>query len=276
MAEIPQTNNESKVLGAFASALTLFSIALYFTGWIYRWAYFAFFRINILSLDLSTQSFFIVPIQVFFGNWHVFLLTLLLIITSIILVPILLKGTSIRLENSPPKNSRRGNADSFLFLVHNQIIKILNSALLRDLIIVACFLIVLYWIARWQGELNARKDMSNDTSSLPVITLVQPEKGLGIGYSPKDKTYPSLDKVRIIGDVGLFENALRGQEVKILGSSSQIGDWRLLISSKGWLYLFQALQSNSPINRPLILAIREGGGEQLMLLSPSAYAEKSP
>lgn len=276
MAEIPQTNNESKVLGAFASALTLFSIALYFTGWIYRWAYFAFFRINILSLDLSTQSFFIVPIQVFFGNWHVFLLTLLLIITSIILVPILLKGTSIRLENSPPKNSRRGNADSFLFLVHNQIIKILNSPLLRDLMIVACFLIVLYWIARWQGELNARKDMSNDTSSLPVITLVQPEKGLGIGYSPKDKTYPSLDKVRIIGDVGLFENALRGQEVKILGSSSQIGDWRLLISSKGWLYLFQALQSNSPINRPLILAIREGGGEQLMLLSPSAYAEKSP
>jgi hypothetical protein len=276
MAEIPQTNNESKVLGAFASALTLFSIALYFTGWIYRWAYFAFFRINILSLDLSTQSFFIVPIQVFFGNWHVFLLTLLLLITSIILVPILLKGTSIRLENSPPKNSRRGNADSFLFLVHNQIIKILNSQLLRDLMIVACFLIVLYWIARWQGELNARKDMSNDTSSLPVITLVQPEKGLGIGYSPKDKTYPSLDKVRIIGDVGLFENALRGQEVKILGSSSQIGDWRLLISSKGWLYLFQALQSNSPINRPLILAIREGGGEQLMLLSPSAYTEKSP
>ncbi|HEY9830841.1 MAG TPA: hypothetical protein V6D26_09685 [Stenomitos sp.] len=280
MSETPQTTNDSKVLGAFAGAITLFSIALYFTGWIYRWAYFGSFRISILSLDLSTQSFLIVPIQVFLGSWQAFLLTLLsigLILVSIVLVPVLLKWTSMRLENFSSRKNRRGNADNSPNLVHRQIVKSLDSPLLRDLVIVACVLTVLYWIARCQGETDAREAMSNDTSLLPVITLVQPEKGLGLGYSLKDATYSSLDKVRVIGDVGLFENNLRGQEVKIPGSSSQIGDWRLLVSSKGWLYLFQALPPNSdPKNRPLVLAVREGGGEQLMILSPRASKEKSP
>ncbi|WP_414569456.1 hypothetical protein [Nostoc sp. CCY 9925] len=279
MSETSQTTNESKILGAFAGALTLFSIALYFTGWIYRWAYFGSFRINILSLDLPTQSFFIIPIQVFLGSWQAFLLTLLLILGSIVLVPVLLKGTSMRLENFSPRNNRRGNVDSWLSIVHRQIVKSLNSPLLRDLVIVACILTVLFWIARWKGEADAWEAMFNDTSLLPVITLVQPEKGLGLGYSPKDKTYSLSDKVRIIGDVGLFENYLRGSEVKIPGSSSQIGDWRLLVSSKGWLYLFQGLPPNSDPKkrpRPLVLAVREGGGEQLMILSPSASKEKSP
>jgi len=254
MSENPQTTNESKFLGAFAGALTLFSIALYFTGWTYRWVYFGFFQINILSIDLPIESFFIIPIQVFFGSLHAFLSTLLfigLLFVASVLVPVLLNWTS----------QRR--------FAHKQIVESLKSPLLRDLVIVACVLTVLYWIARWQGEADALKAMSNDTSRLPVITLVQTEKGLGLGYSPKDKTYSLSDKVRLIGDVTLFEN-MRGREVKIPSSSSQIGDWRLLVSSKGWLYLFQALPPNSaPKNRPLVLAVREGGGEQLMILSPN-------
>lgn len=235
MSETPQTTNESKVLGAFAGVLTLFSIALYFTGWTYRWAYFGSFRISILSLDLPAQSFLILPIQVFFGSLQAFFLSLLFIgfiLISIVLVPVFLRWTSLKLDNLFQRNNQRRNTDNRPSLLQRQIVKSLNSPLLRDLVIVACVVTLLYWIARSQGEIDAWEAMSNDTSLLPVITLVQPEKGLGLGYSLKDETYSSLDKVRIIGDVGLFKNNLRGQEVKIPGSSSQICDWRLLISSR--------------------------------------------
>ncbi|NJR74465.1 MAG: hypothetical protein HC773_14090 [Scytonema sp. CRU_2_7] len=68
MSNTPQTTSEFKILGAFAGSVGLFSIALYFTGWIYRWAYYGFFRIELNALNLPAQSFFFVPIQVF---WEV-------------------------------------------------------------------------------------------------------------------------------------------------------------------------------------------------------------
>ena len=45
-----------------ASLLTILGVGLYFTGWIYRWAYFAFFKLEVTKLDLPIKSFFIAPI----------------------------------------------------------------------------------------------------------------------------------------------------------------------------------------------------------------------
>ena len=53
--------------------------------------------------------------------------------------------------------------------------------------------------------------------------------------------------------------------------------WRSLIERNGWIYIFQALPSNAtPKQRPLVLAIRESGnGDQLLILSPET-ANKQP
>lgn len=278
MSQNPQTTDGSKVLAAFAGTLTVFSIALYFVGWIYRWAYFGFFRIQLTTLDLPAQSFFFVPLQVFLGSPQSLIKALLLLGCAVlvtVLILVLLKAIAKKLESASGKNQKANR--KWLNSAQQWSAEGLNSALVKDLVIVASILIALYWIARLQGEADAWQAAVNDTSPLPVISLVQTEKGLGLGYNPKDATYPSLDKARIIGDVGLFVNNLRGQEVKTPGTSAQVGDWRLLISSKGWLYIFQALPPKTDkAKRPVILAVREGGGEQLLILSPTASDGQSP
>lgn len=261
MSGNPQAREQSQILGAFTGIVAFLSIALYFTGWIYRWAYFGFFRIQLTTLDLPAQSFFFIPIEVFFGSPGAFITAILIIGLAII---------SILLSLNFLKWSLR-------FLRWRRVARRLSLPLLKDFVIVGWILTALFWIARYQGEVDAWEAAVNNTSLLPVVTVVQTDKGLGLGYSPKNSTYSSLEKTRVIGDVGLFVNNLRGREVKIPGTPSQVGDWRLLISSKGWLYLFQALPPNADhTRRPPILAVREGGGEQLIILSPSASKEKSP
>jgi hypothetical protein len=64
-------------------------------------------------------------------------------------------------------------------------------------------LIILFWLARIQGSIDARRDAVNDTSTLPVITLVLPEKQIVIGRNPEDVfTDPSLKGYRIILEHG--------------------------------------------------------------------------
>ena len=81
---------KTEILGTFASILGLLGIFLYFTGWIYRWAYFGWFQIEINRLDLPARSFLFVPIQVFFGNPSASLLTLFAIIVGTILIKLTL------------------------------------------------------------------------------------------------------------------------------------------------------------------------------------------
>jgi hypothetical protein len=64
----PQPPPESNILGNFASVVGLLGVALFFTGWIYRWSYFYCFQLNVITLDLPVESFFLVPLQVFLGD----------------------------------------------------------------------------------------------------------------------------------------------------------------------------------------------------------------
>ena len=87
--QTPTSNNhpnEPKILATFASLLGVLAVFLYFTGWIYRWAYFNFFQLDITTLDLPLESFFIVPFQVFLGNFWALGKTLLAIVASIFLI----------------------------------------------------------------------------------------------------------------------------------------------------------------------------------------------
>ena len=70
----------TQILGTFASLLGLLGIFLYFTGWIYRWAYFGWFSLEINRLDLPLRSFLFVPIQVFCGDFGALLRTFLVLV----------------------------------------------------------------------------------------------------------------------------------------------------------------------------------------------------
>jgi hypothetical protein len=280
MSESPETSNEFKVLGAFASVIGLLSIALYFTGWIYRWAYFGSFQLELTKLNFPAESFFFAPIQVFLGSIQALSHAVLGIIVAIILI----KFNLWLLQ--PVKTPEIVTASRFQAQIHRfsqglhrfwitrklrSVAAIFPIPLLKDLVIVAWLLMALFWVARWQGVVNAQKDMRNDLSSLPVVALLQPEKEFGLGRNLENLFIdPSLQKTRLIGDVGLFEQ-LQKIDTRVPGDSSESGDWRLLVSSNGWLYLFRTLPQNlvSEKRRPLVLAVREGG-EQMMILSPTA------
>ncbi|NJR74464.1 MAG: hypothetical protein HC773_14085 [Scytonema sp. CRU_2_7] len=162
------------------------------------------------------------------------------------------------------------------------IARILPLPLLKDLVIVAWILTILFWVARSQGEGDARRAAVNDTSALPIITLVHPDKELGLGRNPNPKTNDEVftdstsKKTRIIGDIGLFKK-LQVDATNDTANPSQPTVWRLLVNSNGWLYIFRTLPQNAdPSKRPTVLAIREGGGEQMMILSPTASDTQSP
>jgi hypothetical protein len=141
---------------------------------------------------------------------------------------------------------------------------------------VAGLLTVLFWLAKCYGEVDAKIAASNDTS-LPIITLVHPDKGLGLGRNPQDLFTDTMSsKTRVIGDVGLF-NKVQAEVTNDTANPNQPTSWRLLVNSNGWLYIFQTLPKDADAKRrPLVLAIQQGGREQMMILSPWTFDSQSP
>ena len=115
----------------------------------------------------------------------------------------------------------------------------------------------------------------NETSTLPVVTLITNPKNLILGQDltilnneiPAD---PNITNNVMIGDINLAKiirsygiNDLKEQRV-----------WRLLTERGGWIFLFPTLSQKSDANdRPLILAIPRASSEQIMILSPTIPKE---
>ena len=275
---------KTEILGTFASILGLLGIFLYFTGWIYRWAYFGWFQIEINRLDLPARSFLFVPIQVFFGNPSASLLTLFAIIVGTILI----KLTLWLVQPLPTKStlwsvqSVANNPHQFqyklqqLLAIPRFFADIIPPALRKDLIVVIWLLIILFWLARHQGTIDARRDAVNETSTLPVITLVLPEKQIALGRKLDDLVLdPSLKGYRIIGDKKLFDD-LRGKENNNSEAMCEKDSktkcprvWQLLLEHNKWTYVFPALSAESKENEGLpVLAINQDKEGQLMILAP--------
>ncbi len=51
-----------------AGSLGLLAIALFFTGWVYRWHYYTYFQVEPSSLDLSGESTSFAALSLLFGN----------------------------------------------------------------------------------------------------------------------------------------------------------------------------------------------------------------
>ena len=279
MSSTPQSPNEPKILGTFASLIGLLGIFLYFTGWLYRWAYYGFFQLEITRLNLPLRSFFFVPIQVFLGDIWAFGRTTLVIIATIILM----KFTLWLLQ--PLNNSRGNNSNIWRSRLRRLSHKLHRSpiaetirslaavfprSIRNDTIIVTWLLVALFWLARIQGTIDARRDAINDTSLLPVVTFVTPEEGSVLGRN-LDNIFvnPSLKGYRIIGDNRLFDS-LRGRETNDVSTPDNPIVWRLLLENNGWFYPFPALPPKADRDRrPPLLAIRTKGNGELMILSPT-------
>nr|WP_317265376.1 hypothetical protein [Arthrospira sp. SH-MAG29] len=79
MSESPRLPPETFALGRIASLLVMLGAVLYFTGWTYRWIYFGFFQLEVTTLPLPLESFYIAAFQVFFGSFRAILHTIITI-----------------------------------------------------------------------------------------------------------------------------------------------------------------------------------------------------
>lgn len=284
MVSNSQNDNETNLLGKLVSLAIFLGAGLYFTGWTYRWAYYSFFEVEVTTLDLPIESFYIAAVQALFGNPLAIYRTIFAaIITPFVIhfslwfiehfifdsLKYILNKIQSRLTRYTSRRTGAWTAQriiSFADFSSTQFntIKFLRS-LNREIVIVLWILAVLFWLAQWQAERDAWKDIVNETSTLPVVTLITPKDALRFGRLPNDPLSNPSD-FRIIGDRERYIN-LFGKELTDLENSRV---WRLLIDRDGYFYIFPALPSNSSRNlRPPVLLIYESeGGDQLIILSP--------
>ncbi|TAE47466.1 MAG: hypothetical protein EAZ88_25505 [Oscillatoriales cyanobacterium] len=277
------------MLGNFASIVGLLGTALFFTGWIYRWSYFYYFQLEVMTLDLPVESFFIVPIQVFLADpWTILKSLLALLLTALAIyhtlwvfdivnrkISAIVNWTIIRFSSSarvtriswfyhPLMSWQQFNINRF------NSIKLVRS-LVNEIIIVSLVLVMLFWSARYQGIADARGD-AGENSSLPAVALIAKQDNIALGRKLDDPTLRLAPKgFKAIGDAGLFAD-LSKRDYTDINNPKEPRVWRLLLERGNWIYLFPALtteQQKDPKARPPVMAIQQSqSGDQLLIISP--------
>jgi len=285
----PQPTPESNILGNLASVVGLLGAALFFTGWIYRWSYFSCFELNIITLDLPVESFFLVPLQVFLGDgWTILrsaialLLTALAIYLSLWLVNSINKTVAAKINCTITRwlSSTYARRFPWLYRILNSwqqfnvnrynSIKLLRS-LVDEIIIVGWILLMLFWSAYHQGIADARRD-AGENSYLPAVALIAKQDNIALGRKLDDPTLRLDPKgFKAIGDAGLFAD-LSKRDYTDINNPKEPRVWRLLLERGNWIYLFPALtkeQQKDPNARPPVMAIQQSqSGDQLLIVSP--------
>ena len=277
MTQPPQQphNPPSSLDRWFAGILSiagLIGAALFFSGYVYRWAYFSYYLINLTDLNFPAETYPIVPIQIFCGTLGLLLRTVGFILLGAVGIRSVLWGlqqgeTWTRgLANQAPR-SIRGMARWLAELTHAL------SAFLREATIVLGILTILFWASRWQGTADARRDAYTNTSTLPTIALVMSEEGskVALGRSLSDATLdPSLQGFRLFGDRSLFNEIYRKEDSNP-DNLQNPRIWRILSNQGQWIYLFSSLPGSPGRGneRPLVLGIQQTGGEQQLILGPA-------
>lgn len=286
-----QASDSKNLFSKLFSVVTLITASLFFVGWIYRWAYYGYFQVDIESLSLSPQSFIILPIQVFFGTWISILQTIALIagISVIIYFVIwLLRSAETPIEDQlavgeihplvvPPRRRRlplhrfrdRLRASNPLrFGVFTWLESFLN-----EVVAIGIILICLFWFAQYRGNVDAKRDAYHCTSTLPAVTVILPSEKNVLGRQFNDlDTLASPERqaaFSIIGDLSLFE-ALQQESLNDEPPEAIPKIWRLLVKGGGWLYVFQPVDRGdaSESLHPAVLGIRESFGDQMVILRP--------
>lgn len=258
MAQL-QTDSEFNPLNKLISLFVLLGAALYFTGWTYRWMYFGFFQLEVTTLNLPIESFYFAALQTLCGEPAAVLKTtsaLLLNLFVILFIAQIRPGIGTYTEKLPLISSSKTHIRQIL------------GDLLNELIIVILIMTSLFWLARGQAEADAWKDAVNETSSLPLITVVLPERKAALGRNP-DNPLENPTGFRVIGDQALYDNLL-GQELTDNSDLNKKRIWRLLIDREGYFYIFPALPSKDKnLTIPVVTIYQSVNGDQLTILSAS-------
>ncbi|MGD1703507.1 hypothetical protein [Dapis sp. BLCC M229] len=286
------------MLGKIASLLSFLGIGLYFTGWVYRWAYFGYFQLEVTTLDLPFESFLIAPIQVFLGNisigdfstiWRtirigIFTFIIIIIVIQVNLIILkfcrnkltdIINKWRLKLLNWSLKTKHHKITrpfQSFLYLKQFNFIRY-DKVLINEIIMVSWLLTALFFLGQSQGKVDAIRDARNETSLLPVVTLITPENQLPLGRKISDLTDdPNRSSFRAIGDLELYEKLLERDYNNKTDDNFPKVVWRLLIDRNGQYYIFPSLPKNAPSNaRPPVVVIQQNGdGEYIVILSPEA------
>lgn len=257
-----QEQINSGLLSKFLSVLALVAAALYFTGWIYRWSYFNFFEVDILGIDFGVQSYYLAAFQALFANFWTSLRTVVAIFLTILAISL-----TLLLLHQITKKITKSTFISYLNLPQTlRFILFLGD----EIIIVLWFLLMFYFLANWQGDHDAWTDAVNETTSLPVVTLINPSDGSPLGKILDEPfSLPNPNKFRIIGDVQQYAN-LTTQDYTELQESRV---WRLLLERNGTAYLFPAIsKESSRKKRPIVLIVKTSNvNNQMMIISPEVY-----
>jgi hypothetical protein len=277
MSPDPQNPTSINILGNFAGLIGVLGIFIYFIGWVYRWAYFGFFALELNTLNLPHESFLIVPIQIIFGNFWIFIRAVIAMTLTISLIQVILWAISPKInhQNIPNKIQTliKRIHDFPLLNILRSLAKLLPSSLRQEIVIVICILGSLFWLGRFQGQADAYRDAVNHTSTRPIVSVVSAKDKLPLGRNLDNLfTNPSLKESRIFGDVEQFNQTFKG----INDDTDQSTVWRLLIESNDWVYVFPSMPSDAQFNhRPPVLAINTGdGGVQLLIISRPNLREK--
>ncbi|MDJ0576012.1 MAG: hypothetical protein QNJ65_12700 [Xenococcaceae cyanobacterium MO_234.B1] len=263
MTSSPQNNQELNPLGKLLSLVALLAAALYFTGWVYRWAYFGFFHVEVTALNLPVESFYLAAFRSLIGHPLTILRTIItLSITALVILVTLqliqkLQRFIVRYLGRIPLNLTNTQLGSLNFLY----------SLINELVIVLWTLAALFLLAQWQADGDAFRDAVNETSRLPVVTTVIREENAALGRN-LDNPLVNPSGFRLIGDRNLYDKLL-GKELTDTSSPDQPRVWRLLIDREGYFYIFPALpKRESKQSVPVLIIYESGNGDQLTILSP--------
>ncbi|MFN9546690.1 MAG: hypothetical protein ACK6AD_06430 [Cyanobacteriota bacterium] len=251
-------------LAMLAGSVGLLAIALFFTGWMYRWHYYTFFQVEPTSLGLSVESTIIAAYAVLMGSpWAIVRL----------LLGLVLIGMGIALSFRASRSCRRRLLPRLRWLAgtlglseHQQKQLLALASLVDELVIMLWLLFLLQGLAGMQGLSDARRDAVNETSTLPVITMAMTGREAVIGRD-LDQLLANPQGVRLLGSRERYE-ALLGSE---LNGQEGRATWRLLSDAGGQLLVIPSLPAAEAGGKaPPVLLFPEGGkGDRLLLLSPA-------
>jgi hypothetical protein len=263
-------------LASFASLIGVIGLLLYYSGWIYRWSYLDFFAVNINAFSFGSESFVLVTLQTFLGDWQRIIMFAILVLFTIIVIRLIL--FALQYANKVRRELRYRP----ISLLQLRLLRVLNGFkwvtgflsknVIDDLIIVSIILVSLFYFSSYQGRADAMRDVLDSSSTRPMITIVGSEDKLLLGKLPNDPTLDSpKDKIKIIGDIDAFDEIISSGISDVKKGST----WRLLGESGNWLYLYKSLDKNHPKNnisntRPYVVVVNTGDGRvQFRIISQS-------
>jgi hypothetical protein len=261
MSTSPQSQQSQIPLAAFAGFVGVISIFLYYSGWIYRWSYFRSFAIDVTSLGLPTESFLLVTIQVFLGDFGKFFQFFMLALITISLIRLTLWCVIENTLDRPWWNPLR---------LIRWIVGLLPTDILRDLVIVSWILVSLFFFSKHQGIADAHRDAVNSSSTRPAVTLVGSATKLPLGRNsraPDDDVFDPKE-IRIFGDGKTLDTIIGRESDDPDAPNNGKRIWRLLAETSGWVYLFPSQDNLLANEYPRVVSINTGEGRvQLLILS---------